>query len=264
MRAAVGREVLRVAAGALGAVGIPLLPLKGVYLHACVYERPEERPITDVDVLVPEHRFDETRARLETLGWRWRPVHASEAVATHPAFALPLDVHRRLFLPGVFALPTAAVFARARRDAMAFGVEVWLPDAKDVLAHLVGHFVKSRGDADDVPHLEDFEHLGRRAALDPVESARHLERVGMARAARHALRYAARRTPEGFAAKVLGALRRDRVGDALAWAARVSASRAPKGATLGAWPGFALDRSLVHGGLALARHLASRGHRPTR
>lgn len=264
MRAAVGREVLRTTADALRAVGIPLVPLKGVYLHACVYERPEERPITDVDVLVPEHRFDDARARLETLGWRWRPVHASEAVATHPAFALPLDVHRRLFLPGVFALSTAAVFERARRDASTFGVEVWLPDAQDVFAHLVGHFVKSRGDAMEVTHLEDFERLGRRAALDPVASARHLEQVGMARAARHALWYAASRVSDGFAANVLRALRRDRVGDALAWAARVSASRASKRTRLGAWPGFALDRSLARGGLALARHLAARGHRPTR
>lgn len=261
MRVAVGREVLRAAAEALRATGIALVPLKGVYLHACVYEHPEQRPITDVDVLVPEHRFDEARVRLETAGWRWSPVHASEAVATHASFALPLDVHRRLFLPGVFDLSTEAVFARARVDASAFGVQVCLPDPQDVLAHLVGHFVKSRGGPDDHAHLEDFERLARSAALDPGESARHLERVGMARAARHALGYAATRTPTGFASRVLAQLRRDRVGDALAWAARFSASRLPAGAALGAWSGFALERSLARGGIVLARHVLAGGYR---
>jgi hypothetical protein len=259
LRAAVGREVLREAAGALRASGIPLAPLKGVYLQACVYERPEERPITDVDVLVPESRFDDARACLRSRGWGWRPVHTSEAGAWHPAFGLPLDVHRRLFLPGVFNLPTDAVLARARSDASTFGFEVSLPDPADVFAHLVGHFVKSRAGIRDTVPMDDFERLGSRMGLDAERCARHLERVGMARAARYALGCARVGNPDGFAARVLGRLRRDRVGDALARVAHVSAARQAEGRA-GAWAGFALDRSLAHGGLALARHMLSAGN----
>ena len=50
-RAAVGRDVLRAASDVLRPAGIPLAPLKGVYLQACAYACPEDRPITDVDVL---------------------------------------------------------------------------------------------------------------------------------------------------------------------------------------------------------------------
>lgn len=254
-RAAVGREVLVAAVEALAEHDVPLVPLKGVYLQARVYECPEQRPIRDVDVLVPEHRFDAARERLVAAGWRWQAVNASEATATSPAHALPLDVHRRLFAPGAFDLATVDVFARTRPDRTRFGVEVWMPDPLDVLAHLVGHFVKSRSGPEDHVHLRDFAELARAHALAPVACARHLERAGLARAARYALGLAAQSSPDPFARDVLGALRGDPVGTTLASLARRARTQVPRGSALAALPGYLLEPSLVRGVSSLWRRV---------
>lgn len=253
VRALVGRELLVEAARVLGAAGVPLAPLKGVDLHARVYERPEDRPITDVDVLVPESRFGAARVALEAAGWTWVQAHASEAVASHPRFALSLDVHRRLFAPGAFALDTGAVFERATRDAATFGVDVWLLDPRDVLAHLVGHFVKSRAGVEDRVYLEDFERIGRAHAIDPRAAAAHLREAGMGRAARYAFGCAVVDAPGGFSAGVLRALGRDPTGACLAALARFVRGRVPRRSWAAALPGFLLEPSLARGAGTLWR-----------
>ena len=83
----------------------------------------------------------------------------------------------------------------------------------------------------------------------------------MARAARYALAQASRHARGDFAAGVLRELRTDRVGDVLAWTARTLAARVTMAGPVAALPGFALDRTLWRGGVALARHVAARGYR---
>jgi hypothetical protein len=54
----------------LGMAGVRWLPIKGCDLASRVYERPEERPVGDVDVLIAEVDYPRARAVLEEAGWR--------------------------------------------------------------------------------------------------------------------------------------------------------------------------------------------------
>jgi hypothetical protein len=54
---------------ALGTAGVPWLPLKGCDLGARVYRHPEERPVGDVDVLVPRAELPRVQEALRGAGW---------------------------------------------------------------------------------------------------------------------------------------------------------------------------------------------------
>ena len=49
-------------------VGIPLMVLKGAALHLTLLDRPDERPMTDVDLLIKPEHYDRAFALLEDLG----------------------------------------------------------------------------------------------------------------------------------------------------------------------------------------------------
>lgn len=55
---------------ALAAAGVPWLPLKGCDLGARVYRNPEERPVGDIDLLVPRAELPRVQAALRAAGWR--------------------------------------------------------------------------------------------------------------------------------------------------------------------------------------------------
>lgn len=55
---------------ALGTAGVPWLPLKGCDLGARVYRHPEERPVGDIDVLIPRADLPRAQAALRAAGWR--------------------------------------------------------------------------------------------------------------------------------------------------------------------------------------------------
>lgn len=55
---------------ALGQAGVPWLPLKGCDLGARVYRHPEERPVGDIDMLVPRAELPRVQAALRAAGWR--------------------------------------------------------------------------------------------------------------------------------------------------------------------------------------------------
>jgi hypothetical protein len=61
-------EIDRVLA-ALDAAGIPVRLLKGAALALTVYENPSDRPMDDLDLLVPEDRIDDAVLVLRTLGF---------------------------------------------------------------------------------------------------------------------------------------------------------------------------------------------------
>jgi len=79
---------------------IPVIPLKGIALAKELYPYPEDRPMGDIDLLVPEDQFDRAIGLLTDMGFR---VAEGET-----AFRLQ-DVHPtvRPFLPGALTLVDA-------------------------------------------------------------------------------------------------------------------------------------------------------------
>lgn len=242
------------------------MPLKGVWLQQFVYADPADRPITDVDVLVPATRFEEALAVLRDAGWHERDSNANETAVRSPEWPLPLDVHRRLFDRRAFDMPPEERFARGTLDEQTFGASVILPDPLDVFAHLVGHFVKSRG-ARGGSNLElrDLPALAERFALEPATTARHLERCGLGRACRYALQCVpVTRDPTGFCQRTLRALQPDPVGRACA--ATMLALRERVGVTspFAIVPGFALEPTLPRAVRSALSRAFDRAHSLTR
>jgi hypothetical protein len=245
----VGRAVLEAAARVLERHSILLMPLKGIWLQQFVYADPSEREITDVDVLVQAAQYAPALSALRDAGWIMCGANEHETAFRSASWPLPLDLHRALFARGTFDMPTQGLFERGGLDVRAYGVRVVSPDPLDVFAHLVGHFVKSRGGRDSKRHqLRDFPELASRFDLEPSATARHLERCGVARASRYALQCVpAIVDASGFCRATLAALGADPVGQLCAASMlalrEFSTARSP----FAVLPGFALERSLPRG-----------------
>jgi hypothetical protein len=135
-------------------------------------------------------------------------------------------------------MPTREQFARGRIDDERLGVAIHVQHPLDSLAHLVGKFVSDHVQSEAGPRFDELERLIDRHGLEPLAAARHLERCGLERAARHVFARAARERPHGFHAAVLREL--------------------PAGAVTAAVVALAgeLARRLEHGRLApLSAHL---------
>ena len=183
------KETLADVARELARAEIAVLPLKGALLQLDVYAHdPAQRLLTDVDVLVPESSFIPAIRLLTRRGYRPQSAGPSwiEAAFAAPR-GLPVDVHRRLFCPLRFRLPTHEVFQRARCDRRMLGVSIWLPDPLDTAAHLIGKFVTDHVTRDAGDRFADLEALVRHHRLAPDALANHLSRCGLVRAARHVL-----------------------------------------------------------------------------
>ncbi len=144
--------------GILGDAGIPWLPIKGCDVGTRAYERPEERPVADVDLLIAEADYPRTRRALEAAGWRSLTLGPrmdsyllEEGYAWQAADAsnLLLEVHHRLWgmvpdgMSDAFvdaAAPDPALGPTARRLPPAHAwllaaVHIWLnPPPRPLLA----------------------------------------------------------------------------------------------------------------------------------
>ncbi len=143
-RGLVREQALRPLARALGAAGIPMLLLKGAALERSVYG-PGERPMNDVDVLVPAARFAQAVRLARGLGAE--PLGPARRAVTRrfeyaAAFALPpgvgVEIHRAVSPSPLFAVDIDGLFRRAR--AAADGALV--PDPTDLFLLLALHAAK--------------------------------------------------------------------------------------------------------------------------
>lgn len=236
----------------------PIAPLKGAVLEMGASPGRAAR-MADVDVLVPEEAYEAAHAALSAAGVRCVARDRDDRARTYTG-GLPatVDLHRRLFKTGLFRVPTRDLFARATRDEETYGAPLWLLDPRDTYAHLLGHAVAGRhSPAGRRKARRDLAEWAAHAELAPARVARHLDHLGMGRAARLVLSEA--EPEDGFSRAVLAGLRGDPLGAALAntagWA--IEPGRGPLLQTLGV---HALNATLPRGAFSLASHLLRGAH----
>jgi hypothetical protein len=141
------RAVSRFEDAVAALAGIPVCPLKGIYLLDTVYrDEPGARVLGDVDLLVPAARIDEAVARLEAgLGMAELPASrrlrglGPERILAGRGFAL--DLHDRLG----FAYGWASTWDDlAPTPARVHGLPVHALGREATLVHLMTHLVKHR------------------------------------------------------------------------------------------------------------------------
>jgi len=249
----IGRTVLQECVSVLAPLGIPVVPLKGIYLQQFVYREHTTRLITDVDVLVPQHDYKRAQQALLQAGWQRHVEDVAESSFLAPGLPLAIDLHLDLYTRGAFRTSLPALFARARPDSEAFGCPVLLPDPLDVLSHLVGHALKGGNAwAGEGNEFLDIPRLAQAFELSPELCAARLADNGLARAARFVLPLTAAHDPTGFGARTLACLPDDPLGEWLARAARHWQHAQPQNARAHTVVGFMLDSSLWRGGYALS------------
>lgn len=248
LRGLVARDVLIELGRELDARGIAWVALKGAALHVSACRSPADRPLEDIDVLVSRDQLQDAVLVAKTIGFE--PIAESAAAITlfRRSTPLPLDLHHRLFEPGLFRFDAD--------DLLGSAVEqngLWVPAPLDLYAHLVGHFAKGRLGEKDRVHLEDFARVAAHFRLEPLSVARHLEEHGLSRAARYTLRLCRDVENDVFAGKVIAALRTDKLGDVLAAMARrlLSSRRSP---VVGSIAVSVLGESLPRGARSFVLH----------
>jgi hypothetical protein len=103
---------------ALAGEGIGVILLKGVAYAGTIYADPAERPMSDIDLLVPADSFDRASAVVRRLGY-WHAGGAHQLAPTHHAVTYKrrdsaLDLHRHLVHGGRTQIDMSAVW----RDAI--------------------------------------------------------------------------------------------------------------------------------------------------
>jgi hypothetical protein len=243
--AVVAREVLRDAALLLGAASIPLMPLKGAFFQLFLYPDPAVRVISDLDLLVPEPRFE--RAVEVLLGAGFHAVKAGrsfvEATLLSPR-GFPIDLHRRLFSGGRYRMVTAEVFQRASEDSELIGVPLKLAHPLDTAAHLVGKFASDHVQLDALQRIEELALVAHYYELEPELLAEHLIDLGMQRAAEYTFSVGAELLDDPFVDRVLALLPRGPLTRACVTTARAAGEYFGEGSLLAGLSAHLLNASL--------------------
>ncbi len=240
---------------------IVLMPLKGVLLLGRWPGLLGRRDLVDFDLLVRAEDLEGVTLALDTLGFK-PTVHTSAGTTfASDSWPLTVDVHHRLFPHGLFGMSTEGTFHRAEPDASLFAAPIARMSDADLIAHLVGHFVKGRGAFTDDTSLSDIRWILDQDLLRPEmvgALGRHLRSLGLQRAAGYTLGHPTFRD-EPIATEVLRSLalsRADRAVIALA----VAGTRG-NGGTPPWWTPHLLNHSLLAGSRSLADHVNEAGRR---
>jgi hypothetical protein len=216
-------HVLARVAARFNEAGIPLLALKGAALNLTLYERPDERPMGDLDLLIRAEHVDAAFALLEELGcFRREPLvredffprfyYEVEYVAGN-IYPVKLDLHVRPFRPLRYArlVPGDALWERAEPVRMGQAT-VLVPAVDDMLIHLAAHSA-IHGNARPL-WLQDLKRWAdaRRARIDWNRFLDTVQSWGLALPVREALRVAERKYGQFCPPEVLRRLAQARVG----------------------------------------------------
>lgn len=249
--AVLAREVLVDVARVLAAQGIAVMPLKGVLFQQLLYADPAERALTDVDILVPERDFSRAIAALIEAGFLPRSAGRSliECALRAPR-GLTVDLHRRLFGRGRYALSTEALFQRATRDDGLLGVPLYIADPYDTAAHLIGKFVTDQERFDPLPRLAELARWVHHCRIEPVRLGQHLSECGMERAGHYVLTRGAEVLDDPFFGAAIAAFPAD--GSSHLYT-RLARSLIPRlqGTAFASLPAHLLNASLARGAVSL-------------
>jgi hypothetical protein len=143
-------HVLERIARAFGDANTPLLVLKGGALNLVLYERPDVRPMDDIDLLVRPEHAEQACVLLERIGavpggpfvredFFPRFVHEREYTIGH-VYPVKIDLHVRPFRPLRYSrlIPDDAFWARAEEVRIG-AARILVPCAEDMLIHLTVH-----------------------------------------------------------------------------------------------------------------------------
>lgn len=241
--------------------GVVPMPLKGVLLLARWPALRGRRDLVDIDLLVRSKDMRTVALSLRTLGFGATVRSSAGITLVSDAWPLSIDLHHDLFPHGLFLMSTDGVFSRATRDASLFSAPVARMSDEDLFAHLIGHFVKGRGEFRQDKSLDDLRWLLRQGLYrteDAEALGAHLRALGLHRAAGYVLGH------ESFqdhpvASKTVHSLelsRSDRTTIALARLGTYAKRGSPPW-----WTPHSLDRSLTHGTCSLLTHANEAGHR---
>jgi len=237
------------------------MPVKGALLQHWLYEDPSERPLTDVDLLVPPRDLRSAVMRLQSAGYRPAGRSSIGAVVMGTPLGVALDLHPRLFDRARYRLPTHELFGRSSEDRVLYGASVRLPSPLDVYAHLIGKFGSDHLNARATARLDEIARMASQLRASPETVARHLVHCGMRRVSRYVLPMVHRTTGDGFALQVCDRLPRDPVGRGVVALADFGlALSAPRSGTA-ALIAHCLNESLPRGVRSGLRALVQRSRR---
>lgn len=234
--------------------GVVTMPLKGVLMLARWPALRGRRDLVDVDLLVRADDVGTVAEVLRARGFEVTVRSSASHTLSSDASPLTIDLHYHLFPHGLFQVPTDEVFARAELDAELFAAPVARMSNEDLLAHLIGHFVKGRGVFASDKSLDDIRWLLEQGVLRAEAagaSGAHLRALGLQRAAGYVLLQESFRT-DPFVAAVLRSLDLTPMDHMVIAAARLDTrlhGHEPRW-----WTPHLLDRSLFAGSRSFAAH----------
>lgn len=130
--------------------GVPLMALKGAVLNMTVYDRPDQRPMDDLDLLIREPDIKLAFALLEDMGGVsgetlvrgdfFPRFHYEMEYTVGHIYPVRIDLHVRPFRPLRYGrvVPTDALWASARRMRIDEGT-ILIPSDEEMLIHLAAH-----------------------------------------------------------------------------------------------------------------------------
>jgi hypothetical protein len=256
-----GPALVRDIAEILGTRGIQVMPLKGVLLQKLVYGPKRFRPISDVDVLVPEAQFYEAYNTLRAAGFsneRWEPGDWQVTMQKSGGPPLTTDLHRLLSRTPRSRLTVGGLFERGATDTGLFGVPVVIPSADDLFAHLVLHATLHWISVGQLHRPQDFQAVAESLSLDSTRCAAHLRRQGLTP---HALVLLPRILEKGdapFVAELIPHLKADQRDRVVARTIQTACSKFEIGHPARRLAGLALAPSLARAAVTVVRDRLSR------
>lgn len=171
---------------------VDVMLLKGAAMANSVYTSPEERPMADIDLLVPRERAGEAHALAQHAGWVIGAKTSGRLTLYDTHQHLPplddaqgtgvgLDLHTDLFPAGHPFLLDAAEMRRRGRIVDLAGRPVAVPDAHDLLLHACIHFAWSHMFADGA--WRTFRDVAAVLAATSLDEKLFVERARASRGA---------------------------------------------------------------------------------